>query len=59
MTRIHREPTLEEILSEPIVRAMMKADSVEPHDLTEMLRRVARRRREATQSDRVLTRSLF
>jgi hypothetical protein len=43
------EPTLEEILSEPIVRAVMAADGVEQHELTAMLRRVARMRREAAQ----------
>jgi hypothetical protein len=37
----HREPTLEEILSEPIFRAVMEADGVNPHELETMLRQVA------------------
>ena len=37
----HCEPTLEEILSEPIFRAVMEADGVNPHELETMLRQVA------------------
>jgi hypothetical protein len=32
-----REPTLQEILSDPIVEAVMRADSVDPGRLTDML----------------------
>jgi hypothetical protein len=32
-----REPTLEEILSDPIVKAVMRADSVDPGRLTDLL----------------------
>ena len=39
-----REPTLEEILSDPTVRAMMAADAVDPHELEAMLEALARRR---------------
>jgi hypothetical protein len=38
----HREPTLEEMLSDPIVRALMDADGVDPHELEAMLKEVAR-----------------
>lgn len=37
----HREPTLEEILSDPIFRAVMDADGVNPQELEAMLREVA------------------
>jgi hypothetical protein len=40
------EPTLEEILSDPTVRAMMAADAVDPHEFEAMLEAVARRRRQ-------------
>jgi hypothetical protein len=39
----HREPTLNGILSDPIVRAVMEADGVNPLELEEMLRQVAQR----------------
>jgi hypothetical protein len=35
------EPTLSDILSEPIVRALMEADGVDPRELDVMLRSVA------------------
>jgi hypothetical protein len=35
------EPTLEEILSDPIFTAMMDADGVDPQELETMLRGVA------------------
>src|SRR5262249_26368168 len=39
----HRgEASLEEIVSDPIVQAVMEADGVNPHELDAMLRRVAR-----------------
>ena len=41
----HREPTLNGLLSDPIVRAVMEADGVNPLELEEMLRRVAQRLR--------------
>ena len=37
----HREPTLNGILSDPIVRAVMEADGVNPLELEGMLREVA------------------
>ncbi len=37
----HSEPTLEEILSDPIFKAMMDADGVNPQELEAMLREVA------------------
>jgi hypothetical protein len=36
-----REPTLSEMLSDPIVRALMKADGVERAELEAMLQNVA------------------
>ena len=41
----HREPTLEEMLSDSIVRDLMEADGVDPRELSQMLREVARERR--------------
>jgi hypothetical protein len=38
----HREPKLSDILSDTIIRAVMEADGVDPHELEAMLRRVAR-----------------
>lgn len=41
MSWSHCEPTLDEILSDPIVAALMEADAVDPRELDEMLQRVA------------------
>jgi hypothetical protein len=38
----YREPTLDEILSDSIVEAMMRADAVDPDELEAMLGQVAR-----------------
>ena len=43
MNRSHREPTLDEILSDSIVRALMEADGVDPQDLAATLRLTARK----------------
>ena len=40
-----REPTLEEILSDTIVQAVMRADAVEPEELRALLGKIARMRR--------------
>ena len=37
------EPTLEEMLSDPIVRAVMEADRIDPHELAATLREVGRK----------------
>ena len=37
-----RELTLEDILSDPITKEVMKADSVDPHQLSAMLKETAR-----------------
>jgi len=42
MNWYHREPTLEEILSDSVVRAVMKADGVDPVALEVMLKEVGR-----------------
>lgn len=39
----YREPTLEEVLSDPIVRTVMQSDAVDPLELNEFLTNVARR----------------
>jgi hypothetical protein len=39
----HREPTLEDMLSDPIVRALMDADGVDPHELKATLKEVGRK----------------
>jgi hypothetical protein len=38
---LFHEPTLEEMLSDPIVKAVMRADSVDPGRLSDMLNWVA------------------
>jgi hypothetical protein len=38
----HREPTLNEILSDSITKAVMEADGVDPQELAAMLRRPGR-----------------
>jgi hypothetical protein len=43
----HREPTLEDMLSDPIIRAVMDADRVDPHELKAMLTDVGRALRAA------------
>jgi len=37
MNWCHREPTLDEILSDSIVRAMMEADGIDPHERMNVL----------------------
>jgi hypothetical protein len=39
----HREPTLEDILSDSITKAVMEADGVDPQQLAAMLKEVERR----------------
>jgi hypothetical protein len=39
----HREPTLEDILSDSITKAVMEADGVDPQQLAVMLKEVERR----------------
>jgi hypothetical protein len=41
MSLHHGELRLEEMLEDPIVRAMMKADGVDPHELEAELRQTA------------------
>ena len=47
----YREPTLAEILSDPIVGAVMRADAVDPGELRAMLARTARALRVAAQTN--------
>ena len=44
MNWCYREPTLTEMLSDNLVRSLMKADGVDPGELETMLRHVADRR---------------
>jgi hypothetical protein len=46
-----RDPTLEEILSDPIFVALMKADDIDPHELRAMLTQVAAVSRSAREAD--------
>jgi hypothetical protein len=45
MAWLDREPTLSEMLSDPIIRTVMEVDGVNPDELEAMLRRVAHRLR--------------
>lgn len=38
----HREPTLKDMLSDSIIRAVMEADGVDPHELETMLMQLGR-----------------
>ncbi len=42
MNWCHREPTLEEILSDSITKAVMEADGVDPQELASTLRQPSR-----------------
>jgi hypothetical protein len=42
MTKFHDEPTLDELLGDPITQAIMRADRVDPAELEAMLRSLAR-----------------
>jgi hypothetical protein len=42
MTRFHDDPTLDELLGDPITQAIMHADRVDPPKLEAMLRSLAR-----------------
>jgi hypothetical protein len=43
MNWYHREPTLNEILSDCIVRAVMEADGIDPQELAATLRQAGRK----------------
>ena len=45
-----REPSLEDILSDPITQAVISADGVNTGELDAMLRQVAQKRRSAADS---------
>jgi len=45
-----REPSLEDILSDPITQAVISADGVDANELDAMLRRVEHKRRSAPDS---------
>jgi hypothetical protein len=42
MNSRHGEPTLEEMLSDPIIRAVMEADGIDPQELAASLRQTGR-----------------
>jgi hypothetical protein len=43
MNWYHREPTLDEMLSDSIVRAVMEADGIDPQELAATLRQAGRK----------------
>jgi hypothetical protein len=43
MNWVYREPTLNEILSDSIVRALMEADGIDPQELSATLRQTGRK----------------
>jgi hypothetical protein len=43
--KCHREPSLEDILSDPITQAVIDADHVDTQELEAMLRGIAHKRR--------------
>jgi hypothetical protein len=45
-----REPSLEDILADPITQAVIEADGVDANELDAMLRHVAHKRRSALRS---------
>ena len=47
-----REPTLKEILSDPIVTALMRADGVDPLELEAMLTQINRKSKSSRQTGR-------
>ena len=52
MTASFRDPTLAELLDDPITRAVMRADGVNPQELETSLRELAARRAEQVESTR-------
>ena len=40
MITCHEEPTLDELLSDPVIEAVMDADGVEPAEVETLMRRV-------------------
>jgi predicted nuclease of predicted toxin-antitoxin system len=44
MTTCFREPTLVELLNDPLTHAVMRADNVNPQELENLLRDLVRRR---------------
>jgi hypothetical protein len=50
MTSYFRDPTLAELLSDPITRAVMQADGVNPHELEASFRDLTARRAESSAS---------
>jgi hypothetical protein len=54
MNWVYREPTLSEILSDSIVKAVMEADGIDPQELAERLRQAGRKliRRERRRASR-------
>jgi hypothetical protein len=50
---VYPDPTLEEMLSDPIITAVMRADAVDPRGLAAMMRAVGRTLRAARPVERV------
>jgi hypothetical protein len=51
MFSCRREPTLDDILSDSIIRAIMKADGVDPKELEKSLRQMNRLQEPLRESD--------
>jgi|tagenome__1003787_1003787.scaffolds.fasta_scaffold20117898_2 hypothetical protein len=47
MITCHEEPTLDEMLSDPVIEAVMAADGVDAGDVETLVRRVRTARKEA------------
>jgi hypothetical protein len=47
MITCHEEPTLDEMLSDPVIEAVMAADGVDPGEVETLVRRVRTAREEA------------
>jgi hypothetical protein len=50
MIACHREPTLAEMLSDPVIQSAMAADGVDPGEIEILLRRVSAARPENRQA---------
>jgi hypothetical protein len=59
MNWYHREPTLNEILSDCIIRAVMEADGIDPQELAATLRQVGRKLVPRLQPDGGLPECIF
>ena len=59
MIACHREPTLAEILSDPVIEAAMAADGVDPGEVETLLRRIRATRLEDGRASRPFRQALW